>query len=91
MKPVYAWMLLAALLCAVVASAVTVVRTAHDVRVLHARLDQMAATYDAMLAEKTRLLLEKEALASYAHVERTAVEKLTMHFPEHIAPVGEQP
>ncbi len=86
---VWRWVFMVALLVAVVASAIQVVHTAHSVRGLHAQLDQMASRYDAMLAENTRLMLEREALASYAHIERTASQELAMYFPDRVAPLDE--
>ena len=83
------WVFVVALLGSVVASGVQVVYTAHTVRGLHAQLDQLAGRYDEMLADNTRLMLEREALASYAHVERTASQELAMHFPDRVAPLDE--
>ena len=78
-----------ALLVLVIASGVQVASQAHEVRRLHAQLETMGKEYNALLAENSRLTLERGARASYARVEKEAAEKLAMHFPEQIVTITE--
>ena len=75
------------LLALVIGSGVQVAGQAHEVRRLHAELEAMGKEYNALLAESSRLTLERGARASYARVEKEAVEKLAMHFPEQIVTI----
>lgn len=77
------------LLGLVIASGVQVASKAHEVRRLHAQLESMGKEYNALLAENSRLTLERGARASYARVEKEASEKLTMHFPDQIVTITE--
>lgn len=78
-----------ALLGLVIASGVQVASQAHEVRRLHAELESMGKEYNALLAENSRLTLERGARASYARVEKEAAEKLAMHFPDQIVTITE--
>ena len=78
-----------AVLVLVIASGVQVASQAHVVRRLHAQLETMGKEYNALLAENSRLTLERGARASYARVEKEAAEKLAMHFPEKIVTITE--
>jgi cell division protein FtsL len=75
------WILLFVLTAA---SGVQVALTTQTVRELHARLERAQAAQDAELAEHSRLLLERSALASYQNVERIAQTELAMEFPDQV-------
>lgn len=77
-------LLFAMLLVAVVASGVQVALVSHEVRRLHGKLEAAQRAQDEHLAEHSRLLLERSALAAYQNVERLAEEELAMHFPERV-------
>lgn len=77
-------LLLAGLLIAVVASGIQVVRVSHEVRRLHAELEEAQQAQDEYLADYSRLLLERSALSAYQNVERLAEQELAMQFPERV-------
>lgn len=77
------------LLGLVIASGVQVASKTHEVRRLHSQLESMGKEYNALLAENSRLTLERGARASYARVEKEAVENLAMHFPDQIVTITE--
>jgi cell division protein FtsL len=71
-------------LAAAVVSGVQVARQAHDVRELHAALQDVQHRQDELMSEYTRLLLERSALSAYQNIERVAVTELAMTFPEQV-------
>lgn len=78
-----------ALLLAVVASGLLLVRRADEARQLHGRLEAARKVQDQLLVEHSRLLLERGALSAHHNVERVAGAELGMRFPEqveHLAP-----
>jgi len=75
------WLLLLVL---VVASGLQVARTSQEVRSLHVLREQAQREQDEHLAEYSRLLIERAALAAYQSVERTARDELGMSFPEDV-------
>ncbi len=77
------------LLGLVIASGVQVASKTHEVRRLHSQLESMGKEYNALLAENSRLTLERGARASYARVEKEASENLAMHFPDQIVTITE--
>lgn len=72
------------LMVAVVASGIHVVFTSHQLREMHTMLETTRQRHDALLAEHSRLLLERGALAAYQHVERVAEAELDMQFPNKV-------
>ncbi len=76
-----AWILL---LLLVVASGVEVARTSQEVRRLHVVREEAQHRQDEHLAEYSRLLIERGALAAYQNVERVARDELAMSFPEDV-------
>ncbi|MEM1232168.1 MAG: cell division protein FtsL [Pseudomonadota bacterium] len=79
---------IAALLVAVVYSAVEVARTAHRVRLLHAQLEELRMQQDEARLQHSELLLEISAVASLAQVQAVAQSRLAMEFPERLERVA---
>lgn len=73
-----------ALLAGAVASGLQVVMVSHQFRDVHGRLEQTRNYQDLLLAEHSRLLIERGALAAYHHVERVAAAELDMQFPDGV-------
>jgi len=71
-------------LLALVASGIQVAHSTHEVRRLHAALQDAQRIQDEGLAEHSRLLLERAALAAYQNVERLAESQLSMQFPHKV-------
>jgi cell division protein FtsL len=67
---------------AVALSGVWVASLGQDVRGLFVALEQNQRTQDALLAEYSRLLIERGTLSSYQNVDQVAEQQLTMRFPE---------
>lgn len=76
------------LLATVVASGIQVARVSHEVRRLHGALESAQRSQDEHLADYSRLLLERSALASYQNVEHLAETELAMQFPDHVERVA---
>ena len=72
------------LLIGAVASGIQVVFTSHHLRQIHGELEATRHRQDRLLAEHSRLLLERGALAAYQHVERVAEAELKMQFPNEV-------
>lgn len=66
------------LLVAIIISAVFVVTTAHETRLLTAAKDKLYEEKDLLDIEWRNLILEENALASHSRIERLSVEKLQM-------------
>ena len=79
--PVFGVCLLAA------ASGIQVASHAQDTRHSFLRLTAVQQERDTLLAEYSRLLLERATLSSYRHVGEMAEERLSMRFPEQVTPV----
>jgi len=77
------WTLLI-LLVAAVASGIQVTRQTHEVRRLYADLQAAQRVQDELLADYSRLLLERSTLAAYQNVERLAQAQLAMQFPDTV-------
>ncbi|MBP6121765.1 MULTISPECIES: cell division protein FtsL [Providencia] len=74
------------LLGAITISAIFVVTTAHETRLLTAAKDKLYEEKDSLDIEWRNLILEENALASHSRVERLSVEKLQM---VHVEPSQE--
>ena len=72
---------LAGLWVLVMLSALGVVHTTHQSRVLTAQLEQTQRYRDELRYEQERLLLERSAWSAYSRIEQVAKEKLEMHAP----------
>lgn len=74
-----------AVICAFAAvSGVQVADKSHEMRGAYTRLSEEQARRDALLEERSRLLLERGTLSSYRNVDRIANDALSMHFPEEV-------
>lgn len=86
------WAFMAALVFAVVGSAVIVVKTKHENRELVHELEQLRAEKAQLETEWAQLQLEEATLAHHGRVEQIAREKLKMTEPRDTRVVrGEQP
>jgi len=66
------------------------VQSAHQsqrMRALFSALQQDQVTRDALLAQRSRLLIERGAMNSYNGTEKLATDELNMRFPETIVRV----
>jgi len=68
----------------VVASGITLVKGAQELRSLHTALDQSQTKQNRLLAEHSRLLLERSTFAGLQTVEVVATQELQMGFPQDI-------
>lgn len=78
------YLVVGALVIAVVASGIQVALVSHEVRQLHGELEAAQKAQDEHLAEYSRLLLERSALSAYQNVERLAERELAMQFPDTV-------
>lgn len=78
---------LTVLLVGVIASGISVVKGAQELRSLHTALDQSQKKQDRLLAEHSRLLLERSTFAGLQTVELVATQELQMAFPDEIKEV----
>jgi cell division protein FtsL len=78
------WLLWTLTLVLVVVSAIQVVFSTHRVRELHIEAQMLQRQRDEALKTYSRLQLELAAIAAYQNIERTAEEKLDMHFPQAV-------
>ncbi len=82
------WMLAGiAVYAGVALSGIAIASVSHDIRSLVIALERMQRAEDEMLAEQSRLLLERSTLSSYQNVDQVAEEQLSMRFPERIEKV----
>ncbi len=81
------WAAVLVVCLAAVASGIQVASHAQEMRGSFGRLTDMQHERDALLAEYSRLLLERATLSSYRHVGDMARERLSMRFPEEVTPV----
>ncbi len=72
------------LLGCVLASGLQVVITTHELRATHRLFQEARNQQDLLLAEHSRLLLERGALVAYQNIERVAVAELGMRFPDQV-------
>ena len=61
---------------------------ASDVRGRFVALEQNQRAQDALLAQYSRLLIERATLASYRNVDEVAARQLAMRFPELVERVA---
>lgn len=73
--------LVVALIMAVVASAIAVVRSKHATRDLFVQLERMRLEQDELRAQWGRLQLEQSTWGNHSRVERVARETLGLQIP----------
>jgi len=78
----HAWVLVAVLWCAVLASAAGAVYTRHRSRELFVELERLHRQRDALETEWGQLQLEQSAWSTQAFVERVATARLQMTTPD---------
>lgn len=86
-----AWQWLAAagaIYAGIAVSGVWIAATAQNVRGLFVALQHNQAQQDALLAEYSRLLIERGTLSSYQNVDQIAERQLAMRFPETVERVS---
>jgi cell division protein FtsL len=71
-----------AIYAAIAATGISIASLSQAVRNLHIDLESTQREQDALLAEYSRLLIERSMLASYQNVDQVAERKLAMTFPE---------
>ena len=83
------WHLLAILIITglLVSSGLALVRAAQAMRSLHSELDQLQTRQHSLMADYSRLLLERSSFASLQTVETVAAQELRMQFPRAIEEV----
>lgn len=70
------------------ASGVWVAAGSHHARQLFVQLERGQRSQDELLAEYSRLLLERSMLSSYENVDQVAERELQMRFPESVERVA---
>ncbi|MEM9620226.1 MAG: cell division protein FtsL [Pseudomonadota bacterium] len=79
--------LLGVLLAAIVSTGLGIVTNAQETRQLYHQLGATQQQQDALLADHSRLLLERAALSSLQNIEQVAQNELEMEFPEQVGQV----
>ena len=83
------WVLATCVVYAAIAlTGVWIASLGQDVRGLFVALERNQQQQDALLAEYSRLLLERGTLASYQNVDQVAERRLAMRFPEQVERVS---
>ncbi len=78
----------AILLAGIFSSGLQLVESADEMRFLYRSMDELQANQNVLLANYSRLLLERSTLASMQTVEIVATTELQMFFPEDIVQVN---
>lgn len=76
------WLLLCALVVAVMGSALAVIEQKNESRSLYARLQTLRAHRDHLETERAQLQLEQSAWSDRGRIARLARTKLNMHEPK---------
>jgi cell division protein FtsL len=76
-----------ALLCSAAVTGLSIVDGAQQMRRLYGELGKMQQEHDAVLAENSRLRLERSSISSLQAIEQIANEQLQMQFPDQIEQV----
>lgn len=88
-RPAWQWLAAAgAIYAGIAVSGVWIAATAQNVRGLFVALQHNQAQQDALLAEYSRLLIERGTLSSYQNVDQIAERQLAMRFPETVERVS---
>jgi len=77
------------LLAVITFSGLQLADAAHDMRGLYRDMGEVQKSQDEALAEHSRLLLERSALASLNNIEQVAEQELDMQFPAEVGEVLE--
>jgi cell division protein FtsL len=89
-RPAWHWLFGGAVVYVGVAlSGVWIASLGQDVRGLFVAIEQNQRTQDALLAEYSRLLIERGTLSSYQNVDQVAERQLAMRFPELVERVAQ--
>ena len=85
----FRWHLLVflAIAAALISSGLALVQAAQSMRSLYSELDQSQTRQHRLMAEYSRLLLERSSFASLQTVEIVATQELRMQFPQTIEEV----
>lgn len=88
-RPSWQWLAAAcAIYIGIAASGVCVAAVAQDVRGLFVALAKNQNRQDELLAQYSRLLIERGTLSSYQNVDQAAERQLAMRFPETVERVS---
>jgi len=88
-RPIWQWLAVAgAIYAGIAASGVCVAAVAQDVRGLFVALAKTQTRQDELLAQYSRLLIERGTLSSYQNVDQAAERQLAMRFPETVERVS---
>ncbi|HEY6599703.1 MAG TPA: cell division protein FtsL [Pseudomonadales bacterium] len=88
-QPALHWFAAAALTYVGIAiSGVLIASMASDVRARFVALEQNQRAQDDLLAQYSRLLIERATLSSYRNVDEVAARQLAMRFPEIVERVS---
>jgi cell division protein FtsL len=85
--PKHQAIVLVTLLVGILYSGLQLVESVHQMRFLYRSMDELQANQDILLANYSRLLLERSTLASMQTIEAVAERELQMFFPEIIVQV----
>ncbi len=84
-RPTWQWIVAAgAIYIGIAASGVCVAAVAQEVRGLFVALAKNQNRQDELLAQYSRLLIERGTLSSYQNVDQAAERQLAMRFPETV-------
>lgn len=83
-------LLLAVIVVAVVVSALMVVWSAHQYRVLFNQQQELVQQWDELQVEWGQLLLEQGALAANSRVESVAIKRLGMRIPDQVEVIRDE-
>ncbi len=88
-RPDWHWLAAAVVIyLSIGASGFWIAATAQSVRGLFVGLQHNQSEQDALLAEYSRLLIERGTLSSYQNVDQIAERQLAMRFPEKVERVA---
>lgn len=83
------WLLAgAAVYLGIAATGIGVARLSQETRALYYALEEDQRGQDQLLAQYSRLLLERSTFASYRNVDDVAAQRLGMRFPEQVERVA---
>lgn len=79
------WLLIGVLVyLGIAATGIGVARSSQETRALYYALEQDQRAQDQLLAQYSRLLLERSTFASFRNVDEVAARRLGMRFPEKV-------
>lgn len=78
-----------ALYFGIAVTGVLVARSSQEMRTLYLALEQNQGARDDLLAQYSRLLLERSTFTSYQNVDEVAERTLDMRFPERVERVAQ--